>query len=316
MRPFKIRHTEGLAEALALSNVPNWFNDRDVPAGLTVNLYGKLWRSRQVVPAGTNPPPDFADWPAYWELHRAAPDEETAQRLDDFDTALAGKAPLVHHHDDRYYTEQEVDAKLTGKADTNHQHTASQVVDFSEAVQDAVAAFMRAGGGVTLTYDDASNTYTISSSPGETFDPEKTRDAIGAALVPLGLIDIAINDAGDTISISTRATQNQSDAYLLSRYNHTGTQDIDTVDGLSTTLANKTNNATTAALGARVTVLERPLQADELVAGKEAFLGLTPRQALLKLINGGTTVTPTDPTGPTTGNSYVEDAYVEDGYVE
>jgi hypothetical protein len=32
---------------------------------------------------------------------------------------------------------------------------------------------MQSGGGVTLTRDDANNTYTISSSPGETFDPEQ-----------------------------------------------------------------------------------------------------------------------------------------------
>ena len=34
------------------------------------------------------------------------------------DTLLAGKAPATHTHDDRYYTEGEVNAKLSGKADT------------------------------------------------------------------------------------------------------------------------------------------------------------------------------------------------------
>lgn len=230
MELLKIRHTEGLAEALegklstedirlSWLNIPAWRNDIDLPAGLVFRLGNTAWVTQRVIPAGTNPPPFIDNWPSYWQMLQAKPDQETLERLDGFRDAIDGKAPL------------------------NHSHNSGQIVDFAEAVQDAVAQFMRASGGVTLTYDDANNTYTISSTPGETFDPEKTRDAIGAALVPLGLIDIAINDAGDTISISTRATQNQTDAYLLSRANHTGTQALDTVEGLPAALNNKAAKA-------------------------------------------------------------------------
>ena len=38
------------------------------------------------------------------------------------DTALAGKAAASHTHDDRYYTETEVDTALAGKAASNHNH--------------------------------------------------------------------------------------------------------------------------------------------------------------------------------------------------
>jgi hypothetical protein len=38
--------------------------------------------------------------------------------------------PSEHNHDDRYYTETEVDTKLGGKADTTHNHTKSQITDF------------------------------------------------------------------------------------------------------------------------------------------------------------------------------------------
>lgn len=38
--------------------------------------------------------------------------------------------PSEHNHDDRYYTESEVDTKLGGKADTTHNHTKSQITDF------------------------------------------------------------------------------------------------------------------------------------------------------------------------------------------
>ena len=36
--------------------------------------------------------------------------------------ALAGKAAASHTHDDSYYTESEVDAKLNGKANSSHTH--------------------------------------------------------------------------------------------------------------------------------------------------------------------------------------------------
>jgi hypothetical protein len=36
----------------------------------------------------------------------------------------------THNHDDRYYTESEVDTKLGGKANTTHTHTKSEITDF------------------------------------------------------------------------------------------------------------------------------------------------------------------------------------------
>lgn len=36
--------------------------------------------------------------------------------------ALAQKAPIVHDHNDVYYTETEVDTKLSGKSDATHKH--------------------------------------------------------------------------------------------------------------------------------------------------------------------------------------------------
>ena len=38
--------------------------------------------------------------------------------------------PSGHTHDDRYYTESEMDTKLAGKSDTGHTHTKSQITDF------------------------------------------------------------------------------------------------------------------------------------------------------------------------------------------
>lgn len=128
----------------------------------------------------------------------------------------------------------------------NHTGTqsAASISDFAEAVQDVVGAFFGAGTGVSVSYDDAANTLTVSATGG-TFDPEATRDAIGAALIGVGNIAVTINDAADTITISTTATVNSTDAALRDRATHTGTQPINTVSGLQTALDGKAATAHT-----------------------------------------------------------------------
>jgi hypothetical protein len=140
--------------------------------------------------------------------------------------------------------------KLTGIAtgatanDTNANlrdrgtHTGSQVhttiSDFTEAVQDAVAAFLAEGTGVTLTYDDTGNELTVDAvgGGGGGIDAEAARDAIGVALIGLGVMTVTVNDGADTISISTTATVNDTDAALRARGSHTGSQNISTITGL------------------------------------------------------------------------------------
>jgi hypothetical protein len=47
-----------------------------------------------------------------------------------------------------------------------HTQAASTITDFSEAVDDRVAALLAAGANITLTYNDVSNTLTIAASGG------------------------------------------------------------------------------------------------------------------------------------------------------
>jgi hypothetical protein len=54
----------------------------------------------------------------------------------------------------------------TAFAPTVHTHVAANVTDFSEAVDDRVAALLVQGANVTLTYNDAANTLTVASSGG------------------------------------------------------------------------------------------------------------------------------------------------------
>ena len=54
----------------------------------------------------------------------------------------------------------------TGVSLSGHDHTSSNITDFTESVQDVVGAsgFLIAGSGITLDYNDSANTLTISSS--------------------------------------------------------------------------------------------------------------------------------------------------------
>lgn len=46
-------------------------------------------------------------------------------------SALDSKSKTGHTHDDRYYTETEMNTKLNGKANSSHTHTASQISDLT-----------------------------------------------------------------------------------------------------------------------------------------------------------------------------------------
>jgi hypothetical protein len=153
--------------------------------------------------------------------------------------------PSTHNHDDLYFTEAETTAAINAastadRSRANHTgtQTSATISDFTEAVQDAVAAVLAQGTGISLSYNDAGNSLTISATGG-TLDAEAVRDAMGVALLGSGLISVAVNDAADTITISTTATANDTNANLRNRSTHTGTQAISTVSGLQTALDGK-----------------------------------------------------------------------------
>ena len=54
----------------------------------------------------------------------------------------------------------------TDYAAASHSHTSGDISNFSEAVDDRVAALLVAGAGISLSYNDASNTLTISNAGG------------------------------------------------------------------------------------------------------------------------------------------------------
>lgn len=50
--------------------------------------------------------------------------------------ALNGKANSTHTHDDRYYTETEMDTKLNGKANSSHTHSISNITNLQSALDE------------------------------------------------------------------------------------------------------------------------------------------------------------------------------------
>lgn len=65
----------------------------------------------------------------------------------------------------KYVTD--ADSRLTNsRTPTSHTHPASEVTDFSEAVDDRVAALLVAGSNITLTYNDGANTLTVAAASG------------------------------------------------------------------------------------------------------------------------------------------------------
>lgn len=61
----------------------------------------------------------------------ASGNASTSQVVMGNDTRLTdSRTPTAHTHDDRYYTESEMDTKLSGKANSTHTHTKSQITDF------------------------------------------------------------------------------------------------------------------------------------------------------------------------------------------
>ena len=93
-----------------------------------------------------------------WESITGKPDSfppsshgHTISEITGLQDTLDGKASSDHTHDDRYYTETEVDTKLNKKAEVSHKHTKSEITDFPTS--------MPANGGNA----DTVNSHTVKS---------------------------------------------------------------------------------------------------------------------------------------------------------
>lgn len=185
-------------------------------------------------------------------------------------------------------TANATDADLRDRSTHTGTQPSTTISDFTEAVQDAVGAFLGAGDNVIVDYDDENNTITISAPGGGAggLTVEDVRDAIGVALVGVGNVSVLYNDSLDTITISTTATVNDTDANLKSRANHTGTQTASTISDF--------DDAADARVAAAVGVSVQAYDADLTTwAGKTAPTGAVVGISDTQTLSGKTLTNPT-----------------------
>lgn len=141
---------------------------------------------------------------------------------------------------------------------------ASQISDFNEAVDDRVSNLIIAGSGITKTYDDNSNTLTISTSF-QQYTNEQAQDAIGGILVDSSNIDLTYDDVANTISADLINTTVSPSSYgsttqvgsftvdakgRLTSASNTSIQIAESqVTGLTTDLGTKADKTTTISAG-------------------------------------------------------------------
>jgi len=89
-------------------------------------------------------------------------ENEINTKISTLNTAISGKAASSHTHDDRYYTESEIDTKvstlntaISGKAASSHTHTKSQITDFPKSMPASdVYAWAKASAKPSYTYSE------------------------------------------------------------------------------------------------------------------------------------------------------------------
>jgi trimeric autotransporter adhesin len=107
---------------------------------------------------------------------------------------------------------------VTSAANTTIAIPSTQVTDFSEAVDDRVAALLVQGAGITLTYNDPANTLTVASSITQYTD-EMAQDTV-ASLIQSGTgiswsYNDALNTLTPTVSLSPFTTTNLAEGTNL-----------------------------------------------------------------------------------------------------
>jgi hypothetical protein len=142
------------------------------------------------------------------------------------------RTPLSHTHDDRYYTEGEVDSLLTGKqaagsyAASVHTHTAADISDFTSAVVAAAPPTTNASLLTSGTLPDARLSSSIARTSDVTAAVAAVVNAAPAALDTLNELAAALgNDASfaTTVTNSLAGKANVSHTHTVSAITDAGT---------------------------------------------------------------------------------------------
>lgn len=124
-----------------------------------------------------------------------------------------------------------------GAAATSHTHTASQVTDLTEAVEDIIGSAVVGTGLVSASYNDTTGDTTISTTATANSTDSALRDRSthtgtqSADTITDGTTNKAYTGTEQTklAGIATGATANATNAQLRDRSTHTGTQSADTL---------------------------------------------------------------------------------------
>lgn len=137
-----------------------------------------------------------------------------------------GAAASSHTHDDRYYTETEVDNKLSGKAPTSHASTATtygigtssnyghvKLSDSTSSTSDATAGIAASPAAVKAVYDLASgkssstHTHTVSHTPAGTVSQPTFTGSAATSGAPSKTTSVySITDVGSAPSLTASVT--------------------------------------------------------------------------------------------------------------
>lgn len=137
--------------------------------------------------------------------------------------AIVNKSDVDHTHDDKYYTESEIDTKLSDKADTSHTH--------DEYVNQNAFSNITVGS-TTVVADSATDTLTLVAGNNVTITPDVTNDKITIA-------------ATDTIySVATTSSDGLMSAADKTKLDSVtaGASGITVDDALSSTSTNPVQN--------------------------------------------------------------------------
>lgn len=196
-------------------------------------------------------------------------------------------------------------AALTAKLD------ASTVSTFAlTLLDDTTAAAMRTTLGLGSAATTASTAYASSSHSHAIADTTGLQAALdakaGTAVATTGANGLMSNtDKTKLEGIAANATANSSDATLLARANHTGTQAISTVTGLQTALDSKAGT-THSHIIADVTGLQTALDAKANTAHTHVIGDVTGLQTALDGKQKTITISATQPASPSLNDLWIQ----------
>lgn len=161
--------------------------------------------------------------------------KENKDVVDALNNAIGNKADIEHNHDDKYYTESEIDSKLSGKSDTSHTHTIT-----ADASDDDVVVLTGTNGTNKVTYSasHANSGVTAGTYKSVTVN---AKGHITAGTNPTTLSGFGITDAYTKTQIDNTVSglNTAINGKAPSSHGHT----ISEITNLQTTLDGKANTS-------------------------------------------------------------------------